>query len=366
MTVTHRIYSCDDHLDIFNLPHDVWTARAPERLREQVPHVKQHAELDKQFWHTGDRPMSPAGGIDKGYMATARLDLPDDGYRASNPQLRLEDMDLDGIHASVIYGPGSLFGFPIDDPEVKVATARGWNDWAATEFNAHAPDRLCALPFLPTTTPEDAAAEVERCAGLGHRGAILHVHQIDLRDPAWDRLWSAAGASQMPISFHIGGGASLITGPKSGTWEMAAFSAVAPMQLDEPLAVMIFGGILDRNRSFQLVLAEAGVGWLPYFVARMDASFQKHSKTSGFTSDQRLPSEIFREQVFATFEEEPLGKALLPLLGDDNIMWASDYPHTDSTFPWSRKAVDELAEGLSPESVRKVTGENCRRLYRLP
>ncbi len=108
------------------------------------------------------------------------------------------------------------------------------------------------------------------------------------------------------------------------------------------------------------------MGWLPYFVSRMDASFQKHSKTSGFTSDQRLPSEIFREQVFATFEEEPLGKALLPLLGDDNIMWASDYPHTDSTFPWSRKAVDELAEGLSPESVRKVTGENCRRLYRLP
>ena len=77
--------------------------------------VKEHAELGKPFWHTGDRPMSPAGGIDKGYMATARLDLPDDGYRASNPQLRLDDMDLDGIHASVIYGPGSLFGFPIAD-----------------------------------------------------------------------------------------------------------------------------------------------------------------------------------------------------------------------------------------------------------
>jgi predicted TIM-barrel fold metal-dependent hydrolase len=147
---------------------------------------------------------------------------------------------------------------------------------------------------------------------------------------------------------------------------MAAFSAVAPMQLDEPLAVMIFGGILDRNPSFQLVLAEAGVGWLPYFVARMDASFKKHSKTSGFTADQRLPSEIFRAQVYATFEEEPLGTALLPLLGSDNIMWASDYPHTDSTFPWSRKAVDELAEALPDDAVRKVVGENCKRLYRLP
>ncbi len=366
MTEAGLVYSCDDHLDLFSLPHDVWTSRVPARLRTAVPHVEPHADLGRPYWHAGDRVMSPAGGIDKAYMASARRDLPDDGYRASNPALRLHDLDLDGVHASVIYGPGSLFGFPIDDPEVMVATARGWNDWAAEQFNAHDPSRLCALPFLPTTTPEDAASELERCAGLGHRGAVVHVHQIDVADRAWDRLWAAAAGAAMPISFHIGGGAGYLKSPRPGTWEMAAFSAVAPMQLDEPLVAMIFTGALDRNPGFTLVLAEAGLGWLPYFVARMDASFDKHRRTSGLPADQRRPSEVFATQVYATFEEEPLGAEFIPLLGAENIMWASDYPHTDSTWPESRAAIAHLGAFLVPEQLALVTGETCKRLYRLP
>src|SRR6185436_18267820 len=115
---------------------------------------------------------------------------------------------------------------------------------------------------------------------------------------------------------------SMVTlAPRS--WEMAAFAAVGPIQLDEPLAIMIFSGALERHPKLRLVLAESGIGWLPYFVARMDEEAEKHVPRA---TDYRIatkPSELFHRQVFATFEEEPLGPKLIPLLGGDNCMWAS-------------------------------------------
>ena len=100
-------------------------------------------------------------------------------------------------------------------------------------------------------------------------------------------------------------------------------------------------------------------------VARMAAVFEQHCVPDPY-GIRTLPSEIFHRQVFATFEEEPLGPDLIPLLGPDNFMWACDYPHPDSTWPESRKAIAHALGKLPPESIRKVTGENCQQLYKLP
>jgi predicted TIM-barrel fold metal-dependent hydrolase len=164
------------------------------------------------------------------------------------------------------------------------------------------------------------------------------------------------------VSFHIGRGTSQVR-IAPGSWELAAFSAVGPMQLDEPLAMMIYGGVLERRPKLRLVLAESGIGWLPYFVHRMDAVAEKHVPKAQDYRLQAKPSEIFRRQVFATFEEEPLGPQLLPLLGADNFMWASDYPHPDSTFPHSRDAIAQAFEGLDVAFTERVTATNCKRLY---
>ena len=245
------------------------------------------------------------------YSAIRRAGIEDDGSRASDAKLRLADMDRDGLHASVIYGP-HLFGLPIADPDLRAAVLAGYNDWAS-EFNAHAPDRLCVLAVLPTDSPERATTELERVAKAGHRGAIISPWEFRCSDPAWDRLWAAAAETRLPISFHIGHGTSQVK-IKAGSWEMAAFAAVGPMQLDEPLAMMVYSGALERHPGMRLVLAESGIGWLPYFVKRMDQTAEKHVKNA---QDYRLkskPSEIFQKQIYATFEEEPLGPSLLPLL----------------------------------------------------
>lgn len=358
------IYSCDDHLDLNAVPRDVWESRVPKDRRERVPHVVTRDGVP--IWVAGDRVLGTSGrapGTErvKALSAIGRAGIEDDGFRASNPKLRLEDMDRDGIWASVIYGPVPLT-LSIPEPEMQDLCYAAWNDWAVEEFNASAPDRLCVLAFLPSHSPSAAVAELERCAGKGHRGAIIDVFDLDATDPAWDRLWAAAEQTGLPLSFHIKGGASPRLSYQIGKWQSAAFASLLPLQLDEALAIMIFGGMLERHPGFKLVLAEAGLGWLPYYLSRMDMEWRALKDKIDY-APKDPPSEVFRRQVIATFEEEELAAQAIPLLGADVVMWASDYPHTDSTFPESRRAIEETLGSLPDEDRRKVTALNCARLY---
>jgi len=365
--MTPLLFSCDDHLDLSAVPPSVWESRLPRALAERGPRVVDEGK--GRQWVCEGRVIGRSGmpknkELVKRLSAIGRAGIDDDGYRAGTPQLRLEDMDRDGLAASVVYGPLSL-GFPIADAELQDATYGAWNDWAAEEFNAFAPDRLCALAFLPFHSPEAAAAELERCAALGHRGAIVDAFRIDLGDPAWDRLWAAAAAHAMPISFHINGGISPKLSYQIGKWQSAAFAALLPLQLDEPLATMIFSGALERHPGLELVLAESGIGWLPYFLTRMDGEWHELGPKLDY-APKVAPSELVRNQVMLTFEQEPLAEQFIPFVGADSCMWASDYPHTDSTFPNSLPAVEETLGALSGEDRRKITATNCARLYRFP
>jgi uncharacterized protein len=353
------LYSADDHLDIWALPPDLWTSRLPSADPDRIPRVVDRDGVPT--WVVGERRLgvsgAPTGGL---HSALTRAGLGDQPFRPSNPAQRLEDMDRDGLRASVIYGPAVL-GLPVDDPELKAACWRAWNDFTI-EFNAHEPARLALLPVLPTHRPDAAAAELERMAAAGQRGALVYCFEFDCGDPAWDRLWATASDTGLPISFHIGGGVKSIPAVMD-SWAHHAFATVVPMQLCEPLATMVFSGALERNPGMRLVMAEAGLGWLPYFVSRMDVASAKRPGVARDYELRQRPSEVFAQQVFVTFEEEPNGAAFLALLGTANAMWASDFPHTDSTFPESRRSIAESFAGLSEADCRKITADNCRQLY---
>jgi uncharacterized protein len=358
------LYSCDDHLDLRAVPPELWQARLPRALADRGPRVV--ARDGGSVWVCEDRVLGGSGRpaddtLLKNLSAIGRAGIDDDGYRASNPKLRLEDMDLDGVWVSVIYGPVAL-GFPISDPVLQDACYAAWNDWAVQEFNAVAPDRLCVLAFLPHHSPAAAAAELERCAALGHRGAIIDVFTIDLGDPAWDTLWAAAAGCGLPISFHLKGGTSRKLSYEMGKWKSAAFATVLPLQLDEPLATMVFSGALERHPGLTLVLAESGVGWLPYFLTRMDLEWRNLRDKLDY-APTTPPSELFHRQVYATFEEEELAEQYIPHLGAGSCMWASDYPHTDSTFPDSVRAVEVALGALPAGDRRRITATNCAQLY---
>ncbi len=357
------IYSCDDHLDLYAVPPDLFRTRLSRADAARGPRVETRDR--RPTWVCEDRVLGRSGmgtsALAKSLSAIGRAGIDDDGFRAGTPALRLEDLDRDGLQSSVIYGPLSL-GFPITDPGLQHACYAAWNDWAVEEFNAVAPERLCALAFLPSHSATAAAEELERCAQLGHRGAIIAAFDIDLGDPAWDRLWSAAEQTGLPISFHIKGGTSSKLRYEIGKWQSAAYASVLPLQLDEPLATMMFSGALERHPDLTLVLAESGLGWLPYFLQRMDLEWESMREKLDYATNAP-PSELFRRQVMATFEEEPLAAQFVPMLGAASCMWASDYPHTDSTFPESRRAIDETLGTLPAADVRAITATNCARLY---
>lgn len=359
------VYSCDDHLDLSAVPPDLWQSRLARADAERGPRVETRDGVS--VWICEERVIGRSGiaaktdDAVKKLSAIGRAGIEDDGFRAGTPQLRLDDMDRDGLWVSVIYGPAAL-GLPIHDPALQSVCFAAWNDWAVEEFNAVAPDRLCALAFLPSHSPDAAATELERAAAIGHRGAIIQIFDIDLGDPAWDRLWATAGETGLPISFHLKDGTWSNLSYKIGRWQSAAFATVLPLQLDEPLATVVFCGALERHPDLKLVLAESGLGWLPYFLTRMDLEWRNLRDKLDY-SPQVAPSELFRRQVMATFEEEEMGAQFIPLLGAGSCMWASDYPHTDSTFPNSRHAIEEALGALSEADRRRITATNCATLY---
>jgi predicted TIM-barrel fold metal-dependent hydrolase len=205
-----------------------------------------------------------------------------------------------------------------------------------------------------------------RCAKLGHRGAIVSNtigRGAPLFDEVWEPFWDAAQEVGLPIHVHLAGGLHSLQ-MKLGSWRMPAAVAVVPMQLDETLAGMIFSGVLEKRPRVKFVMGEAGLGWIPYVVERLDHELHKYGSKITDHKISSLPSEIFERQVFTTYEDEKLGVELIPRIGADNVMWASDYPHGDSTWPHSRKALAEspLAKH-GPEILRKVTCENAARVY---
>ena len=355
------IYSSDDHLDLWAVPADTWSSRVPRALVDQCPHVT--AIDGEQWWVSGEKKLSPSGGdAARKISAIRRVGEGDDEARISTPARRLEDMERDGVYASVIFGPTAALG--IDGDDAKAAFYRGWNQFAA-DFDNAAPGRFAVLAAIPIESPAAAAQALEHAAELGLRGGVISPFFVDYRQPEWDRLWAAAADTGLPIHFHLGGGTTRLDGLAKG-WEWAAHRAVLPMQLDEPLAAMVMSGALERHPGMTLVLTEAGAGWLPYLVNRMDEAVENRAellREQGFALKQK-PSEIFRQQVMISFEQEPNAAVLLPLVGTDRFMWGSDYPHLDSTWPNSRAAIASHLGDLPEADRRLITADNCRRVYR--
>jgi predicted TIM-barrel fold metal-dependent hydrolase len=351
------IISADDHLDIHAMPPDLWSTRLPAAWRAKGPRVEETD--DGPWWFCEDRRISPSGRKEAGFISAN-----DHGFRPGQPQARLEDMDRDGVRAQVVYGP-TCTQLRIGDPALYEQVAKVYNEWAA-EFQREDPERLILLADLPSHDPEAARQELERCASLGHRGAIVS-STVGRGEPlfheVWDGFWDTAQEIGIPIHVHLAGGLHSLE-MKLGSWRMPAAVAVVPMQLDETLAGLVFSGTLEKRPKVKFVMGEAGLGWIPYVIERLDHELDKYGAKIQDHKIGMKPSEIFARQIFTTYEDEGVGVELIPRIGTDNVMWASDYPHGDSTWPHSRKALAEspLAQH-GPEVLRKVTCDNAAHVY---
>jgi uncharacterized protein len=375
----YRIVSADDHIDMQWLPKDLWQQRVPAAWRERAPRVVDTA--DGPYWFCGDDRWDAWGGRRgaAGAMGGRRMALERGGVlepgvlRPTTTALRLADMDRDGVDATVMYGP--IVPLLIENPELRRVCYRAYNDWLA-EFCATAPERLIGAGLIPIDDPTTAADEVRHLRELRLRTGMFLAASVKepLWDDAWEPLWQAAAETGIVIGFHLGGGLRTVVwkGPKAThRGNMGVRVAASTLQMDEPLAAVIFSGALERHPGLKIVLAETGIGWLPYMLERLDDTYDKFLDAAEFWKRQgglaltMEPSRYFKRQVWATFQTDHAGLRLLDVLGDDRVMWASDYPHADSTWPESQKAIEDNFKDVPAGSRRRILCDNARALYGL-
>jgi len=364
------IISSDSH--VFE-PPDLWTTRIDAAFRKRAPRIERRDGVDLLVVES-DQPVAGIGLISN---AGARFEAPEtiadharfeDVHRGGwDPEQHLADMRLDGVAGEVLYPSQGLFYFRVADPALLSAVFRAYNDWLA-EFCRVDPDRLKGIAMINLDEVADGIAELTRAARLGFCGAMITEFPLEHRrydNPEYEAFWAAAEDLDMPLSLHT---ATRRQGTNAGvaarTVRDASRRATKAFLPALSLCDMIFSGVFDRHPRLRVAIVEFELSWAPYVLANADYTYrERHAEAAYRFKDGRRPSDFFRTNVALSFQEDAIGIRLRDVIGVDTMMWGSDYPHSESTFPRSRQILDEILAGVPAEERAKIVGENAARLY---
>ena len=376
--MNYQMISADDHIDLGYLPRDLWTARLPKSLQERAPHVEDRGEkgeywvCDGETWsdYRGERWFARANrtrlALDRGGVGEA--------HRPTTTDKRLIDMDRDGVEASLMFPP--IIAMQVGDAELRNATVRAYNDWAH-EFGKSAPKRFFPVAMLSTVDAQAAKDEVTRVAKMGFKEANFLVNDVTLEMnlKPWDVFWDAAEEAGIVVSYHVGGSVqkdsvratidAVKPGERQGVFDMGLSNGAT--SFFNPFVNMFNFGTLERHPKLKFCLAESAIGWIPFVVQEMDYRYKRQfeRRKAAEIPLKNMPSEIFKRQVWATYQTDFVGLHLVEFFGDGHIMWGSDYPHPDSTWPFSKDVIEKDSAHLAPEIKKKVLRDNAAALYGL-
>ena len=381
--MAERLISGDNHIDLTYCPPDLWSSQAPAKWKLLVPRVEELE--DGLHWFVNAQDKGMWNGVGPGFLkyqkgSFGHIDeMKDYGFewdyrrgaqpRPTTPELRLADLDRDGVEAEIIYGC-LMINDLIPSGEQRAWANQVYNDWAIDFAKRSDPNRVFPLAIVPNNDPLVAAAEVRRCAKMGLRGGDLAFKSMSLPlyHHDWYPLWEAAAECNFPISFHSTGFKGIRTPdtPEMEKEYMIQWRLVrsALFQLDtmEVFVSLIASGACEQYPKFKFVLGESGVTWLPYVFDRLDTEYEDRGRSLGF---KLKPSDYFKRQGYVTYQQDQYMEPIIPLIGEDNIIWGADYPHPDCLWPESRKYIEKNL-GMLPERVRrKITSENVIKLYNL-
>jgi predicted TIM-barrel fold metal-dependent hydrolase len=368
-----QLISSDSHV---SEPPDLWVERIDTKYRDRAPRVVLNPEGQEGAYlvYEGYPPHNLAIGLGAGRTPEELAAFLKTGTYADarpggwDPAQRLPDMELDGVEAEVLYTTLGFRLFWLKDAGLQRACFRVYNDWLAA-YCSYAPKRLKGLALISLYDPKEGAQELERCAKLGLKGAMIwcsppadQPYSSEIYDP----FWAAAQDLDMPVSLHA------ITGMERIPWEYGAEKramrqTVTPHEIEKSFSILILSGVLERFPRLKIVSAENNCGWLPYYLQRMDRGFARFGPSGTVTPwPTKLtlkPSEYFRRQMYCTFIDDSFGVASRHWIGVDNVMWSSDYPHTASTWPHSRDIIERDFKDVSEVEKRKIVRENVAQLY---
>ncbi len=331
------ILSSDSH--VFE-PPDLWTTRIDAAFRDRAPRMQRFNGVD-QLVVEAHQVIAGIGLISN---AGARFEAPETissqgrfedvhqgGY---DPDQHLQDMQIDGVAGEVLYPSQGLFYFKVADTPLMSAIFRAYNDWLA-EFCSTDPARLKGIAM------------------------------INLDDIQDGPFWATAQALDMPLSLHTATRRQgKIRGAGERTLRDASSRATKVFYPATSMCDMIFSGVFERYPNLKLVIVEFELAWAPHLLSTMDYTYrERHEEALYRFKDGMRPSDFFHRNVLLSFQEDDIGIRLRDVIGVDNMMWGSDYPHSESTFPQSRKILAQILAGVPEEEQAKIVGGNTARLY---
>jgi predicted TIM-barrel fold metal-dependent hydrolase len=367
-----QIVSVDDHV----IEHPmVFQDRLPEKFRARGPRIEQD-DQGRDLWIFEDQA-HPGVGLN----AVAGKDYKDFGtdpvaYSEMRPGCydsaeRIADMDADGVYAQLCFPTfpgfcGSKF-LAAEDKALAAACVGAWNDWMLDEWCAAAPDRQIPLSLVPFWDVAAAAAEAERVISRGSRAISFTESPHALGLPSfhtdhWDPLLAVLDEAGVPLALHFGSGGAPSVAP-----EAPFTTAIALFGINSQMATidLVNSPVFTKFPRLKVALSEGGIGWMPYILERADYTWERHRWYTGMENARR-PSEIFHHHIFGCFIADDAGLANLDRIGVDNVMFESDYPHSDSNWPNARKKLEESLARVPDDVARKVAEDNARRVFDFP
>lgn len=284
-----------------------------------------------------------------------------------DPAERVRAQWADSVDAEFLYPTPGLWDAikQLDDEVLETALVRAYNDWLA-EFCSYSPSSLFGLAKLPTTTVDDAVAELTRCVGeLGFRGAILDAWPsgaVAAGSPEDEPFWATVNDLQVPISLHYGFGRSESTQPRSGI-----APGLRPPMADS-LLPMVASGVFDRHPDVKMVFAHADAGWALHWMEFFDINYVRHKHLAEYAlqNEDAVPSDYMRKHAWFTFHQDRPAVKNRHRLGAVHLVWGSHFPYDDSNWPDNRQQAMRVTEEAPASDRHALLAGNVARLYRLP
>ncbi len=335
-------------------PEDLWTSRLPKRLADRAPRTERGEKYEIVY-------------VD-GQQKSRQLNDFMDAIRppgASDIAIRLRDLDQEGVQCQLAFPSSGFWSVHIHDAELSRAVARAWNEWSLQEVMSWQ-NRIFTPAIVPLVEVADAAAEVEWAAEQGFQSIFLPCTMpadkewgLDL----WEPLWAAADTHNMVLAYHIG------TGGDTVVYRGPGGAVVNYMETTYPgmrvVSHLVAGGALDRHPDLKVLIAEGGAGWVPAVGDRMDEAYRQHGM---FVRPRlnRLPSEIVRQQVYASFQHDVSAVQIIEDTHYDNVLWGDDYPHLEGTYGHTQETLHQLFDSVDPRIRDRVLRGTFEELFTVP
>jgi len=373
VSFAHPLVSSDSHIVE---PPTLWSERIDRKYRDRAPHtvMGHNGKEGEYFVVEGGEPWPVVRLFAPGIKGEDMPEYHKQTFKAAppstwDPAARLKEQEVDGVKAEILFTSFGLFLYGLKDAELRRACFQVYNTYIA-DYCSYDRNRLVGVAMIVLDDIPAAVAELERCAKLGLRGGMIWSRAPDDKpyvDPHYNPFWAAAERLGMVLTMHIHT-ASQGFGIRPGHW-LAEFTTLH-VEIQHSLTELVLSGVFERFPKLKVVSAENDCGWMPHLMHRLDHNYDAFRHVAQEMTGTALsmpPSAYIKRNVGVTFQHETEEvKFVRKFMGEGAyLMWGSDYPHTDGTWPKSRQILGEAFKDLPPADVAAIVGGNAARLYDL-